>query len=211
VTPDDFREVAAAVRETAGGIPIGAKLSAQRVENDIDAALEIGVDYIILDGRGGGTGAAPAMFRDHISVPTIPALARARRHLDAAGSHVTLVVTGGLRTHTDFVKALALGADAIAISNSALQAIGCLGMRACNTDNCPVGIATQKPGLRQRLVIDDAAQRLTRFLQATVELMCVLARACGHTRLSDMELDDLTTFDREMHHLSGVPYGGLIP
>jgi glutamate synthase domain-containing protein 2/nitrite reductase/ring-hydroxylating ferredoxin subunit len=210
-TVADFREVAAAVRETAGGIPIGAKLSAQRIEDDIDAALEIGVDYIILDGRGGGTGAAPAMFRDHISVPTIPALARARRHLDQAGSNVTLVITGGLRTHTDFVKALALGADAIAISNAALQAIGCLGMRACNTDNCPVGIATQKPGLRQRLVIDDAARRLTRFFQASVELMCVLARACGHTSLSDMTLDDLTTFDREMHHLSGVPYGGLIP
>ena len=93
------------------------------------------------------------------------------------------MITGGLRTHADFVKALALGADAIAVSNAAMQAIGCLGMRACNTDNCPVGIATQKPGLRQRLVIDDAAQRLTRFLQATVELMTVLARACGHTHL----------------------------
>ena len=74
---------AAEVREMSGGIPIGAKLSAQRIEHDLDAALEIGVDYVILDGRGGGTGAAPKIFRDHISVPTIPALARARRHLDA--------------------------------------------------------------------------------------------------------------------------------
>jgi len=210
-TTADYREVAAMVRETAGGIPIGAKLSAQRIEADIDAALEIGVDYIILDGRGGGTGAAPALFRDHISVPTIPALARARRHLDRSGSPVTLVITGGLRTHTDFVKALALGADAVAISNAALQAIGCIGMRACNSDNCPVGIATQKPGLRQRLVIEESATRLTRFLEATVELMTVLARACGHRHLSELCLDDLTTFDREMHHLAGVPYGGLLP
>ena len=210
-TPADYREVAAMVRETAGGIPIGAKLSAQRIERDLDAALEIGVDYVILDGRGGGTGAAPALFRDHISVPTIPALARARRHLDRAGSPITLVITGGLRTHTDVVKALALGADAVAISNAALQAIGCIGMRACNSDNCPVGIATQKPGLRQRLVIEESAQRLTRFLLATVELMTVLARACGHSHVSQMELDDLTTFDREMHHLAGVPYGGLLP
>ncbi|MFZ4719398.1 MAG: glutamate synthase-related protein [Ilumatobacteraceae bacterium] len=210
-TPADFREVAAAVRETAGGIPIGAKLSAQRVEADLDAALEIGVDYVILDGRGGGTGAAPTLFRDHISVPTIPALARARRHLDRAESPITLVITGGLRTHTDFVKAMALGADAVAISNAALQAIGCIGMRACNTDNCPVGIATQKPGLRQRLVIDESARRLTNFLRATVELMTVLARACGHSHLSELCLDDLTTFDREMHHLAGIPYGGLHP
>ena len=141
-TIDDYRDVAAEVRGASGGIPIGAKLSAQHIEADIDAALDIGVDYIILDGRGGGTGAAPKIFRDHISVPTIPALARARRHLDRCDSQVTLVTTGGLRTHTDFVKALALGADAIAVSNAAMQAIGCLGMRACNTDNCPVGIAT---------------------------------------------------------------------
>jgi methylamine---glutamate N-methyltransferase subunit C len=210
-TTADYREVAAMVRETADGIPIGAKLSAQRIEADLDAALDIGVDYVILDGRGGGTGAAPALFRDHISVPTIPALARARRHLDRSGSPVTLVVTGGLRTHTDFVKALALGADAVAISNAALQAIGCIGMRACNSDNCPVGIATQKPGLRQRLVIEESAQRLTRFLDATVELMTVLARACGHKHVSEMCLEDITTFDREMHHLAGVPYGGLLP
>ncbi len=211
ITAADYRELAAQVRETSGGIPIGAKLSAQHIEADLDAALEIGVDYVILDGRGGGTGAAPKIFRDNISVPTISALARARRHLDACESNVTLVITGGLRTHADFVKALALGADAIAVSNAAMQAIGCLGMRACNTDNCPVGIATQKPGLRQRLVIDDAARRLTRFFEASVELMTVLARACGHSHVSEFCLDDLTTFDREMHHLAGIPYGGLTP
>ena len=79
-TVDDVRDFMAGLREVAGGIPFGVKLSAQRIEEDIDAALEIGVDYIILDGRGGGTGAAPKLLRDHISVPTIPALARARRH-----------------------------------------------------------------------------------------------------------------------------------
>jgi glutamate synthase domain-containing protein 2 len=205
----DYREVAAQVRDESGGIPIGAKLSAQHIEADLDAALEVGVDYVILDGRGGGTGAAPKLFRDHISVPTIPALARARRHLDACESDVTLIITGGLRTHPDFVKALALGADAIAVSNAAMQAIGCLGMRACNTDNCPVGIATQKPGLRQRLVVADAAQRLTRFFEATVSLMTVMARACGHGHLSELCIDDLTTFDREMHHLTGIAYGGV--
>ncbi|MBT8240479.1 MAG: alpha-hydroxy-acid oxidizing protein, partial [Acidimicrobiia bacterium] len=167
--------------------------------------------YVILDGRGGGTGAAPKIFRDHISVPTIPALARARRHLDAVGSDVTLVITGGLRTHTDFVKALALGADAIAVSNAPMQAIGCIGMRACNTDACPVGIATQKQDLRARLVVDEAAQRLARWFDASVELMQVMARATGHTRLADLAIEDLTTFDREMAHLTGIRYGGVTP
>ena len=206
----DFAALADEVREASGGVPIGAKLSAQHIEADIDAALRIGVDYVILDGRGGGTGAAPAMFRDHISVPTIPALARARRHLDKTGnSNVTLVTTGGLRTHTDFVKALALGADAIAVSNAALQAIGCLGMRACDTDYCPVGIATQRKDLRSRLLVQEAAERLERFFGATVELMSVLARACSHDDLSGFNVDDLTTFDRDMAHLAGIAYGGV--
>ena len=207
---DDYRRVAEEVREASGGIPIGVKLSAQHIEDDIDAALRVGVDYIILDGRGGGTGAAPTLFRDNISVPTIPALARARRHLDARGRRdVSLVITGGLRTHADFAKALALGADAIAVSNSAMQAIGCIGMRACNTDNCPVGIATQQEHLRARLPVDEAAERLHKFFRASVELMSVLARACGHTHLSEFCTDDLTTFDREMHHLTGIAYGGI--
>jgi glutamate synthase domain-containing protein 2 len=209
---DDFRRFADRVRETTGGIPIGVKLSAQQIEADIDAALKIGVDYIILDGRGGGTGAAPLLFRDHISVPTIPALARARRYLDQRGAqNVTLIMTGGLRTPADFAKALALGADGIAISNAAIQAIGCLGMRACHTNNCPVGIATQKDHLRQRLIIDEAAQRLERFFRASTKLMQVLARACGHTHLNQFCSHDLTTWKREMAHLSGVQYAGVFP
>jgi len=207
-----FRDFANEVREAAGGIPIGYKLSAQHIEEDLDAALEVGVDYIILDGRGGGTGAAPLIFRDQISVPTIPALARARRHLDRVGaSDVTLIVTGGLRTPADFVKALALGADGVAVSNSALQAIGCLGMRACHTNNCPVGIATQKEHLRKRLEIEKGAQRLANFFEASVGLMKVLARACGHTHLSEFQPRDLTTWKRDMAQLSGVAYGGVSP
>ena len=207
-----FRDLANEVRDASGGIPIGAKLSAQHIEDDIDAAIDIGVDYVILDGRGGGTGAAPVIFRDHISVPTIPALARARRHLDARGHQdITLIITGGLRTPADFVKALALGADAIAVSNAAMQAIGCIGMRACNTNNCPVGIATQKPELRARLPVDEAADRLENFFVGANELLKVVARACGHDSLDKFGLDDLTTFDRDMHHLTGVAYGGVNP
>lgn len=206
-----IKEFAAMVKAETGGIPVGYKLSAQHIEKDIDAALEVGCDYIILDGRGGGTGAAPLIFRDNISVPTIPALARARRHLDRNEPSVSLVVTGGLRLPADFAKALALGADAVAISNSALQAIGCLGMRACQTNNCPVGIATQKKNLRSRLIIDESAHRLANFLGASVDLMKVLARACGHIHLNQFTVDDLTTFQRDMAYLTGIAYGGLVP
>jgi len=206
----DFRQFAEEVRAATGGIPIGVKLSAQHIERDIAAALEIGVDYIILDGRGGGTGAAPLLFRDNISVPTIPALARARRFLDEQGvENVSLVITGGLRLPADFVKALALGADAIAVSNAAMQAIGCLGMRACHTNNCPVGIATQKEHLRERLDVQIGAQRLSRFFTAATELMQVMARACGHSRFDEFSQEDLTTWKREMSDLTGIRFGGV--
>ena len=208
-TPADFREVADEVREASGGIPIGFKLSAQHIERDLDFALEVGSDYVILDGRGGGTGAAPNIFKNHISVPTMAAIARARRHLDRRGQgDVTLIATGGLRTEADFVKALALGADGIAVSNSALQAIGCLGMRACHTNFCPVGIATQKKNLRSRLIVEESAKRLARYFDATIELMQVLARACGHARLADFCSDDLTSWKREVADLAGIRYAG---
>jgi len=213
ITVADYQQVAAEVRAASGGIPVGFKLSAQHIEADIDFALEIGVDYIILDGRGGGTGAAPDLFKNNISMPTMPALARARRHLDRQGvsGQVTLIVTGGLRTESDFVKALALGADGVAIANSAMQAIGCLGMRACHTNNCPVGIATQRKDLRRRLVIRQSAKQLQTFLQASVHLMQVLARACGHNHLSQFQINDLTTWNRDIAYLTGVSYAGVTP
>jgi glutamate synthase domain-containing protein 2 len=210
--PADFRRVADEVREATGGIPVGFKMSAQHIEADIDFALEVGVDYIILDGRGGATGAAPNVFKDNISVPTMVALARARRHLDARDRpEVTLVITGGLRTEGDFVKALALGADAIAVANSAIQAVGCLGMRACHTNNCPVGIATQQEHLRARLDIEKSAQQLYNYFAATVELMQVLARGCGHAHLDQFVQSDLTTFKREIAELTGIQYAGVAP
>ncbi|MCP4415553.1 MAG: glutamate synthase, partial [Chloroflexi bacterium] len=180
---------------------------------DIDFALAVGVDYIILDGRGGGTGAAPNLFKNNISVPTMVALARGRRHLDRRGfsGKVTFIITGGLRTESDFVKALALGADGVAIANSAMQAIGCLGMRACHTNNCPVGIATQRQSLRTRLIVKQSAVQCQTFLEASVHLMQILARACGHAHLNQFCVDDLTTYDRDIAYMTGVPYGGVVP
>ena len=209
-TPQDYRDFSDRVRDQTGGIPIGFKLSAQHIEKDIDFALEAGADYIILDGRGGGTGAAPLIFRDNISVPTIPALARARHHLDKCRrSDVTLIITGGIRTPSDFIKALCLGADGIAVANSAMQAIGCVAARICNTNNCPVGIATQQEHLRAKLNIENSAQQLARFLKSSVELMTVMARACGHTHLNQFDSADVTTWKKEMADLSGIRFAGV--
>lgn len=206
----DFQDFAKKVRELSGGIPIGFKIAASRIEEDIDFALEAGADYIILDGRGGGTGAAPTILRNNINVPTLPALARARRHLDKVGGKgVSLVITGGLRVAEDFAKALMLGADAIAVSNSALQAIGCLGMRACNTNNCPVGIATMKDHLRARIEIEKSAKQLYNYLTATNDLIKVIARACGYADVNQFNYDDLSTYNYDIHRLTGIGYAGI--
>ncbi len=209
---DDFRRFADRVREISGGIPIGMKMSANHIEDDIEFAIKAEMDYIILDGRGGGTGAAPLLFRDNISVPTIPALARARHYLNSRGRNdITLIVTGGLRVPADFIKALCLGADGIALANSAMQAIGCVAARMCNTNNCPAGVATQKPELRARLKVEQSAERLARFLEASTDLMRVMARACGHNHLSQFNRNDITTWHKDMAELTGIAFAGYDP
>ncbi len=210
VKPEDYREFADQVREMTHGIPVGMKISAQHLEADMEFALKAGVDYIILDGRGGGTGAVPLLFRDHISVPTMPALVRARRLLKRhKAQHVTLIITGGLRTPADFIKALCLGADGVALGNSAIQAIGCVAARICNTNNCPSGVATQKEALRGRINVNKSAEQLARFFTSSTELMKVMARACGHHQLSQFSERDLTTWKRDMAELTGVRYSGV--
>ena len=207
---EDFKRFADEVRERTGGIPIGFKLAASHIEADLQFALAVGVDYVILDGRGGGTGSAPTVLRDNINVPTIPALARARKFLDQAGAReVSLVITGGLRVAEDFAKALMLGADAIAVSNSAIQAIGCLGMRACGTNNCPVGIATQKESLRSRLIIDQSAKQLQNYFTATNDLIKVIARSCGYSHINQFNHNDLSTYNKDIHDLTGITYAGI--
>jgi len=208
--PADFKRFADRVREVSGGIPIGFKLSANHIERDIEFALKASADYIILDGRGGGTGAAPALFRDHISVPTIPALARARHYLDKRGmsGRVTLIITGGLRVPSDFIKALALGADGVAIASSAMQAIGCIAARICNSNNCPAGIATQKPELRERMQVDVGAQRLSNFLSSSTTLVEVMARACGHSHINQFSKEDLASWHFDVAKMAGIDYAG---
>ena len=137
-------------------------------------------------------------------------MARARKYLNRKDAKdVTLIITGGLRIAEDFAKALALGADAVAVANSAIQAIGCLGMRACHTNNCPVGIATQKEHLRARLNIEKSAKQLYNFLTASNNLIKVLARACGYDDISKFNLNDLTTFNFEIYKLTKIPFAGV--
>ena len=180
------------IRSINPGIPIGIKIAAGRVDDDVAVAVDVGADYVVVDGFGGGTGAAPVHVRDHVGIPSWVALHRARAWLDDHGhADVQLVVTGGYRTPDEMAKAMALGADAVALATASMMAIGCQQYRACHRGTCPVGIATQDPVLRSRLDPAVSAERLTRFLLAATEMMTDYARITGRRSLGELAREDL--------------------
>ncbi len=120
---------------------------------------------------------------------------------------MTLIIIGGLRMPEDLIKALAMDADGIALANSAIQAVYCVAARICHTNNCPSGVATQKPELRSRPKVNEGAQRLAAFLETSTKLMQVMARACGHDELAKFRQSNLTTWKRETALLAGVAFG----
>ncbi len=196
---DDLRGTVDMLREKSGGKPIGIKMAAGHLEADIDVALYAGVDFITIDGRAGGTGAAPKVVKNATSVPTIFALAKARKVLDARGAdNVSLIITGGLRVSSDFAKALAMGADAVAVGSAAMMALGCQQYRICNTGNCPVGIATQNPALRARLDVDKSAQRVSNFLQSCINELKEFSRLTGNDNVHKLSVADLCTVNSEI-------------
>jgi methylamine---glutamate N-methyltransferase subunit C len=204
---EDLKATVTHLRLKTGGKPIGIKLAAGHIEEDIDRALYAGVDFITIDGRAGGTGASPKVVKNATSVPTIFALARARTILDSRGADtVSLIITGGLRTSSDFAKALAMGADAIAVGTAAMMAAGCQQYRICNTDKCPVGIATQDPTLRSRLDVDKSAIRVANFFNAVTEELRDFARLTGNDNVHHLSLADVCTTNSEISNHTDIEH-----
>ena len=198
-TPEELRAKVAWLRERSQGRPVGIKIAAGRIEADLEVALFAEPDFVTVDGRPGGTGSSPKFVKAATSVPTVFALRRARRFLDARGARdVSLVITGGLRVSADFAKALALGADAVAIGTAAMMACGCQQYRQCNTGACPVGIATQDGELRRRFDIAASATRLANFLRVSTEELREFARLTGRRSVHDLDVDDLCTVSTEI-------------
>ena len=198
-TPDDLKRKVDWLRETSEGRPVGVKLAAGSIEADLEVALHAGADFVTIDGRAGATGASPKYIKLAAAVPTIFALDRARKFLDARGATDTsLVITGGLRVSSDFAKALAMGADAIAIGTAALMATACQQYRLCDTGKCPVGVTTQDPELRSRLRIDISARKLENFLRVTNKELMAFARMTGNDDIHCLSLKDVCTVSKEM-------------
>jgi len=197
-SPDDLQRLVETFRKQSKGRPVGIKFTAGRIEQDLEFALAASPDFITIDCRGGATGAAPTFIRDNICLPPIFAIRRARRFLEAKGSRVTLCVAGGFRDSTDIAKALALGADAVALATASLIAIGCMQYRICNTGNCPVGITTQDPELRARLSIPASVERFVNFYSATRDELQTLARVSGRADVHDLDLTDIFTISPDV-------------
>lgn len=201
---DELRDV------TDSQIPIFIKIAAGRVWEDVKIAVKAGVDGIVVDGSEGGTGAAPVVASNNIGVPTLPALVQAVRALEDAGvkDEVSLVVSGGIKDGADVAKALALGADAVAIGTGAMVAMGCVVCLRCHEGKCAFGIGTQDPELRARLNIDEAAQRVANYIQAMVYEAIILAKAAGKSKLRSLEREDLRSLTLEACAMTGIPLVG---
>lgn len=206
--PDSLKLLVDDLRKRSDGRPIGIKIAAGHVESDLDVVELAEADFVTIDGRGGSTGSSNSSLRDASSVPTVFALSRARRHLDAIDSKMDLVITGGLRTSRDVVKALAMGADAVAMASSPLIALGCQRYRVCHQGTCPMGIATQDPDLSRLLVVESSAKRVENFLNVVSEELRMYCRCTGVNDIHDLSVNDLCTDDINISSNTDIRHAG---
>jgi glutamate synthase domain-containing protein 2 len=202
----DLKDYVSQLRDMTGGRPIGIKFAAGEVEKDLEFALYAEPDFITIDGRGGGTGAAPTFIKDNFCMPAVYAVSRARKFLDEQQSETTLVMTGGYRTSGDICKTMAMGADAVAIATSAMIAIGCQQYRTCHTGNCPVGIATQTKDLRDRFSIEESSARLFNFVETLKTEIEEITKATGRNDVHSLSMLDLITTDSNISNATGIQH-----
>jgi len=198
------------LRRVTGGIPVGAKIGCGRVEDDVADLAGAGVDFIALDGFGGGTGATDLAVRENVGIPLVAALPRADRALRSLGLRdgITLIGSGGLRTSADFAKCLALGADAVSIGTAALIAINCEQYRICHTGRCPTGVTTQNPVLEEQLDVGTGIERLCNFIRVSTGEMAGFARITGKHNIGDLDTTDLVSLKEDLARVAGCPWIG---
>ncbi len=198
------------LRSLTGGAPIGAKIGCGAIEADVSVLVEAGVDFIAIDGFGGGTGATDTYVRENVGIPLITALPRAVRQLQKIGAknRVSLIAGGDLRSSADFIKCLALGADAVYIGTAALIAINCEQYRICHTGLCPTGITTQDPELTAQCDIDEGVRRLSNYMRVMTEEIANLTRITGNDDIHDLRTRDLVSFNRDLSRICGCPWIG---
>lgn len=191
-------------------IPIFVKIAAGRVREDVKIAAKTGADGIVIDGSEGGTGAAPVIASTHLGIPALPALVQAVRALEEmkVKDEISLILSGGIKDGADVAKALALGADAVALGTGTMVAMGCIVCLKCHEGKCAYGIGTQNPELRKKLDIEAAAQRVANYIQAVTIEATIIAKAAGKTALANMEREDIRSLTLEACAMTGIPLVG---
>lgn len=202
----DLGKLVKHVRSSAPDIPIGVKIAAGNLEADIDHAIDAGVDFITIDGAQGGTAGAYEVIINNVGVPLVYAIPRAHRHLEKrdAREKITLIATGGLRDAGDFLKALALGADALYVAESALIA-----MTYSQWHKVPPGTGPNELFLywgkhKGKLDLEVAAEALGHFIQASTEELTLLTAAIGKTDVADVNTDDMISLTKATHRVTSV-------
>lgn len=225
--PDDLEIKIRELREiTAWQKPIYVKVGAARPFYDTTLAVKAGADVVVVDGMQGGTAATQEVFIEHVGIPTLAAVREAVRALQELGMHrkVQLIVSGGIRNGADVAKALAMGADAVAIGTAALIALGDndpkwedeyqkLGSTAGAYDDWhegqdPAGITTQDPELAQRFDAELGGRRLANYLNVLTMELQTLSRANGKSHVHNLEPEDLAALTVEAAAMAGVPLAG---
>ena len=226
--PDDLALKIEQLREaTEWRVPIHVKLGACRVADDVKLAAKAGADAVVIDSMLAGTGASAEVLLDHSGIPTVPAIVLAREALRELGLYrqVSLIASGGIRSGADVAKALALGADAVAIGLAALIALNCnkqipgtdfvqeVGVpagqcRHCHTGKCPVGITTQDPELEKRLDPDEGAERVANFINSITMEAALLTRSLGKGNIHSLEPEDLAALTIEASAMARIPLVG---
>ena len=225
--PDDLTIKINELREiTDWEKPIYVKLGASRVYYHVKLAVHAGADVVVVDGMQGGTAATQDVFIEHVGIPTLAAIGPAVQALQELGAHreVQLIVSGGIRSGADVAKALALGADAVAIGTAALIALGdndpkwaadyeALGSAAGFYDDFqdgrdPAGITTQDPELQQRFDPVAGGRRLANYLRVLTMEAQTIARACGKSHVQHLEPEDLVALTIEAAAMARVPLAG---
>ncbi|OBA39360.1 glutamate synthase [Rhodococcus sp. 852002-51564_SCH6189132-a] len=228
--PDDLAIKILELREITGWEkPIYVKVGATRTYYDVKLAVKSGADVVVVDGMQGGTAATQDVFIEHVGIPTLAALPQAVQALQEMGVHrtpggVQLIVSGGIRSGADVAKAMALGADAVAIGTAALIALGDndpkyqaeyekLGSAAGFYDDFqdgkdPAGITTQDPDLQARFDPVEGGRRLANYLRVLTMEAQTIARACGKSHLHNLEPQDLVAVTMEAAAMARVPLAG---
>ncbi len=208
ITPQQITQKVTYLRKLTGGVPIGAKIGCGNIEKDIQVLADAGVDFIALDGFGGGTGATDAYVRDNVGIPIFAAIPRAHKYLQKLGvrNKITLIAGGNLRTSADFAKCLALGADAIYTGTAALIAINCEQYRICHTGLCPTGVTTHNPALTIQLNVQKGIERLSNWLRVVTEEIAGFVRICGKNDVRKLDSEDLVSMKNDMAEITGTQW-----